>query len=208
MNSRLNKKSSKQTHLSRPVVLSFPRHQIETGDLSPLIFFLMGTTSGEDVWLLKNSMSFCFDGYQDDARELWQIPDVQRYLQKMFSVWTEWMFFVSLTDESLLISVLSITNAELVKNSSQITLRQDATKKVACAMDGIQAVFNDYGFPIVEKNRIAMAILQYLSQKLTPRMFDGIHRPVSESTGESVNVRSVRTCMATHVVETGAIRLL
>lgn len=179
MNSPQKPKISKKTSASHPTVLSFSRDQIERGNFSPLLWFLSSTTCGADVWSLKSSVSFCFHGYQNDPRELWQIPEVRSYLQQMLSMWTEWMFFVSLSDESLLTSVLSITNAELVNDSSQVKLGQDATETVGRAMDGIQAVFNDYGFPQKSKKSIEVAVLQYLSDKLTPRIFDGNHRPMS-----------------------------
>lgn len=48
---------------------------------------------GKALRQLKNSLIIEVDGYNDDPREIYSIPEVRAYFQKLHELWPWWSFF-------------------------------------------------------------------------------------------------------------------
>lgn len=55
-----------------------------------------------------HALSLVFPGYEDDPRELPEIPEVRAFLKAIDRQWPYWYCFLSLADESLLILEASL----------------------------------------------------------------------------------------------------
>jgi len=88
--------------ISAPVVLMFSRRQVETCDVDEPLASLRELTADRKVALeFCGRVSLVIDGYNDDPRELFEIPEVRAYLKRLDHEWPYWFFFLSQADDSI-----------------------------------------------------------------------------------------------------------
>lgn len=85
-----------------PFILMFSRRQVETCDINEPVQFLRRLTADRQTALeFSRRISLVVDGYNDDPRELFEIPAVRAYLKRLDQEWPYWFFFLSQADESI-----------------------------------------------------------------------------------------------------------
>ncbi len=85
-----------------PVILMFSRRQVETLDLAePLQFLRRLTADRKTAVEFSGRISLLIDGYNDDPRELFEIPEVCAYIKCLDQEWRYWFFFLSQGNESI-----------------------------------------------------------------------------------------------------------
>jgi hypothetical protein len=85
-----------------PVILMFSRRQVETCDMDEPLELLRSLTADRDVAIeFCGRISLVVDGYNDDPRELFEIPEVRAYMKRLDQAWPYWFFFLSQADESI-----------------------------------------------------------------------------------------------------------
>ena len=85
-----------------PVILMFSRRQVVTGDLAEPLQFLRRLAADRHAALeFSGRISLVVDGYNDDPRELFEIPEVRTYIKRLDEAWPHWFFFLSQADESI-----------------------------------------------------------------------------------------------------------
>jgi hypothetical protein len=77
------------------VVLMITRREIESGHIASAIERLhVLTDSRENVIRYRESLAFMVDGYNDDPRELAQIPEVSAFFRTLNQAWPHWLWFL------------------------------------------------------------------------------------------------------------------
>jgi hypothetical protein len=85
-----------------PVILMFSRRQVETCDIDEPLQFLRRLTADRQTALeFCGRISLVVDGYNDDPRELFEVPEVRAYIKRLDQAWPNWFFFLSQADESI-----------------------------------------------------------------------------------------------------------
>lgn len=70
------------------------RVDIEAGNETNFLSFLSDISSSREVSVgLRGRVEFCVHGYDDDPRELHEIPEVVAFLKKIDNSWSYWMLF-------------------------------------------------------------------------------------------------------------------
>jgi hypothetical protein len=88
--------------VSEPIFLVFSREQIMEMDLhEPLTVLRQLAGNPEKAIAACGRLSVVIDGYNADPRELFEIPEVRRYIQQMDAMWPYWFFFLSQADDSI-----------------------------------------------------------------------------------------------------------
>lgn len=158
------------TDLSR-VKLIIRRDQIEGKDYSPTIYFLLNNASDRNsVERIRGSVSIEILGYEKDPRELWEIPMVQLYMKKILSMWTEWIFFANLNDDTLLFCTLCLLSAKKDPRSQGIYLCKGVWIKVIEAFDGVEGLIVSQGLDRSVIRQVEIAVTEYLRKRLQPRL--------------------------------------
>jgi hypothetical protein len=71
-----------------PVVLMISRRQVEEQDLASVLDSLkVFTATREDVWRYRGQMSLVVDGYNQDPRDLVDIPEVRSLIKRLGAEW-------------------------------------------------------------------------------------------------------------------------
>lgn len=85
-----------------PIYLVFSRDQIESDDISePLKALRQLADNPEKAVAASGRISIVIDGYDADPRELFEIPEVRRYIKALDEMWPYWFFFLSQADDSI-----------------------------------------------------------------------------------------------------------
>jgi hypothetical protein len=83
-----------------PVILLISRGAVDTCDVERVfkhsIRFLMA--SREDVILYRQQVSIVFEGWDEDPRELVDVPEVRSFVKRMAARWPEWAYFFNQQD--------------------------------------------------------------------------------------------------------------
>jgi hypothetical protein len=88
--------------ISEPIFLVFSREQIMEMDLQePLQVLRQLAGNPEKAVAACGRISVVIDGYNADSRELFEIPEVRRYIQQLDALWPYWFFFLSQADDSI-----------------------------------------------------------------------------------------------------------
>ncbi|NMQ06305.1 hypothetical protein E4Q08_14120 [Candidatus Accumulibacter phosphatis] len=109
-----------------PVILMFSRLQVETCDVDEPLELLRSLTADRDVAIkFCGRISLVVDGYNDDPRELFEIPEVRAYVDRLDREWSYWFFFLSQADESIkLLESCLCETIEVVPGVTSIDLDQ------------------------------------------------------------------------------------
>ncbi|MBK7676957.1 MAG: hypothetical protein IPJ27_20595 [Candidatus Accumulibacter sp.] len=82
--------------VAEPVILMFSRRQVETCDVDEPLELLRSLTADR-----RTAIEFCgrislvVDGYNDDPRELFEVPEVRAYIKRLDLAWPYWFFLLS-----------------------------------------------------------------------------------------------------------------
>lgn len=132
------------------VVLQIMRFEIENGEFSDALERLMVIAdTRENALLYRESVVFSVDGYDDDARELYEIPEVRSFFSKIIDQWPHWFWFLCRDGGhiSLLMSLicgLRVTRKNgLVKYEFE-NINHDFTKKVSDLLERGVALYEAF----------------------------------------------------------------
>src|ERR1039457_2500224 len=75
---------------------------IATGDISEVLSSLKALSGDRSSALsAEGTATLVFEGYDDDPREIYSIPEVREWFAKQFAAWPYWSFFASRTDQTV-----------------------------------------------------------------------------------------------------------
>jgi hypothetical protein len=111
------------------------------------------TDDPERAWSLRHRMAFMVEGYDDDARELYEIPEVCTFFRVLTAQWPYWWHFLTAQPgfaqyqliESLLVGVVrrhtssDLIQVERVSSAHVINVR----KRLAA---GVTALYQRHGW--------------------------------------------------------------
>lgn len=151
--------------VTEPVVLMISRRQVEAGDIVSVLTSLKPfLATREDAWLYRGQMSLVVDGFNEDSRELVDIPEVRAFLRELDKQWPYWAFFYNQVDDSikLLGSCVCGDNfpgggaVEIDGNKLGDFLRR--------GFAGMNSIFDKHGFPEQELESMSRGILEVIEQ--------------------------------------------
>jgi hypothetical protein len=88
--------------VGEPIFLVVSREQIMEMDLQePLQVLRQLAGNSEKAITACGRVSVVIDGYNADPRELFEIPEVRRYIQELDALWPYWFFFLCQADDSI-----------------------------------------------------------------------------------------------------------
>lgn len=89
---------------ARPVVFyEFSRRKVERGDFSDFLghYGLDRLPTGRRLRQMMDSMAFFIQGYDDDPREIYAIPEIRQFYKKFREAWPYWFYFCNLDQDGL-----------------------------------------------------------------------------------------------------------
>jgi len=104
------------------IYLEFSKQEVLAGLIGTAVERLMLLSdSRENVEKFRGRVSFVFDGYGADPREIYDIPEIVKYLNAMTNAWPFWYHFLEKDAESVGMLTLALANAHAVSQSGGVT---------------------------------------------------------------------------------------
>ena len=112
--------------IAEPVFLMFSRRQVDTCDFAEPLEFLRGLTADPRAALdYCGRISLVVDGYNDDPREIFEVPEVRTFIKGLDRQWPYWFFFLSQADDSIkLLESCLCDTIEVMPGVASIYLKQ------------------------------------------------------------------------------------
>lgn len=112
--------------VTEPVILMFSRQRVEACDVAEQLPLLQRLTADRLSALeYCGRISLVFDGYDNDPRELFEIPEVRSYFQRLDEQWPYWFFFLSQADDSIkLLESCLCETIEVIPGVTSIEIEQ------------------------------------------------------------------------------------
>lgn len=148
-----------------PVVLMISRRQVEEADLQSVIRGLRPfTATREDAWLYRYQMTLVIAGYDDDLREIVDIPEARLFLKHLARDWPYWAFFFNHVDGSLVL-LLSCAAGKRFPGRGAVEIDIETLKKVLLhGFAGTNELFERFGFDERENEAITRGVAEMVQQ--------------------------------------------
>lgn len=147
--------------LEDPIIFGIHRKQIEAFDLESSLSFLQTLVPLRDpqyVWSWKGGLSLSISGYDDDPRELFEIPEVRRYLHGLDQEWPFWLFF--LTPPSIRLVGMCLASAVTIAPGKVFLPPENFYRFMERGFEAVNHLFDHYGFPESENEALSEVVSQ------------------------------------------------
>jgi hypothetical protein len=90
------------------ICYQFSRDRVEAGDAKDFLsrFGKFRVPVGRQLQGMMNSLALMIEGYDDDPREIYAIPEVRTFYQQLWQRWPYWLYFCNLDTENLMMMVM------------------------------------------------------------------------------------------------------
>lgn len=126
------------------ICYQFSRDRVEAGDAKDFLsrFGKFRVPVGKQLQGMMNSLALMIEGYDDDPREIYAIPEVRAFYQQLWQRWPYWLYFCNLDTENLMMMVM-------------------------CCLDSLDAL-KVQGQPQVQVQINPLEVLQFISGGFVP----------------------------------------
>ena len=148
-----------------PVVLLISRREVEQADLTSVLSRLrVFLATREDAWLYRGQMTLVVDGYNNDPRELVDVPEVRALLRRLESEWPYWAFFFNQVDDSIKLLLSCVAGSRYLGNGAVEMDADLVAAAMARAFGGMNTVFERFNFPEEELELMSRGFVEVLQQ--------------------------------------------
>lgn len=140
------------------VVLMIGRDHIETGNIAEALTSLhVLADSPESAALYRECLSIVVDGYNEDPRAIWEIPEVRDYFARLTNEWPHWTWFMARGCGDLQRLFYLLCDVETQHKDNRFYVRFSDLGQVCATLEGFiergHALFDFYKISI--KDRMA-----------------------------------------------------
>ena len=151
--------------VSEPVVLLISRREVEAGDLASVLYRLKPLlATREDAWRYRGQITLAVDGYNNDPRELVDIPEVRTFLRGLESSWPAWAYFFNQVDDSIMLLLSCVAGCRF-HGGGAVEMDADlVASALGRAFGGMNMIFERFGFPEDELETMSCGFAEVLQQ--------------------------------------------
>lgn len=154
------------TSSTEPIIIAIPREVVEDGDPTPVLQGL--TVFARSAVLAPQALGIMrvgFAGYESDTRELWEIPEVRRFVADLDSQFPYWFYFADLRDESLAALAFCICRVTEVAPGTTAIDRTDFERFLDRQFDGMNSMWERLRLAEAENVARSDAVIEYFSKR-------------------------------------------
>jgi len=135
------------------IVLDITRKEVESGSIGSVLERLhVLTDTRENSLLYRESLVFQVSGYDDDPRELSEIPEVRSFFHRLAAEWPHWLWFLARGCSAVALLLALLCEVKRVRTNGRNAGVEYASKTELAAVmmdlfDRGNFLFNTYGIP-------------------------------------------------------------
>ena len=151
--------------VTEPIVLLISRREVEAGDIASVLSRLkVFLANREDAWRYRGQMALVVDGYNNEPRELVDIPEVRALLRGLEAEWPYWAYFFNQVDDSIKL-LLSCVAGSRFRGRGAVEMDADlVAAALARGFGGMNMIFDQFGFPEDELEKMSNGLVEVLQQ--------------------------------------------
>ena len=151
--------------VSEPVVLMISRREVEAADLDSVLSRLkVFLATREDAWRYRGQMTLVVDGYNNDPRELVDIAEVRNLLRGLETKWPYWAYFFNQVDDSIKLLLSCVAGSRFLGRGAVEMDADLVAAALARAFGGMNMIFERFGFPEDELEKMSNGLVEVLQQ--------------------------------------------
>ena len=151
--------------VSEPVVLMISRREVEAADLDSVLSRLkVFLATREDAWRYRGQMTLVVDGYNNDPRELVDIAEVRTLLRGLEADWPYWAYFFNQVDDSIKLLLSCVAGSRFLGHGAVEMDADLVAAALARALGGMNTIFERFGFPEDELEKMSNGLVEVLQQ--------------------------------------------
>jgi hypothetical protein len=149
--------------LCNRVCIGIKRRRADSEDISGVLTYAnILTSTANNAWNARGSVTLLFEGYDADSRELYEIREVRAYVKKLAIEWRSWMYFVDNSMNSFIALCLCLVEVRRTANPKKTEAIAGSDEVLTCGFEGINDLCEHLGFPEEicedESQRVAIAL--------------------------------------------------
>jgi hypothetical protein len=118
----------------------------------------------EDAWRYRGQMTLVVDGYNNDPRELVDIPEVRTLLRRLEAAWPFWAYFFNQDDDSIKLLLSCAAGHRFLGRGAVEIDAELVAQALAHGFGGMNLIFEESGFPESELEAMSLGVLEVLEQ--------------------------------------------
>ena len=148
-----------------PVVLMISRREVEANDIDSVFQRLEEQFRLPAVmWRYRGQMALVVDGYNDDPRELVDIPAVRAFLRGLDARWPFWAFFFNAVDDSIKILASCVAGCRF-PGHGMVEIDPDRLRDFLMrGFAAMNSIFDEHGFPEDELESMSRSVIEVIEQ--------------------------------------------
>jgi len=144
------------------ILLVVSRDEIERLDLSNCLQVLNSLIeSREKAMRFRDRVVFGVDGYNDDPRELFEIPEVRTFIRELDGKWPYWLFFLSKATDMLAMIMFCLSKYQKVDAGLACYDPRDLETFLYLHFDALNSLFDQFDLDKALNLEISKAIFDY-----------------------------------------------
>ena len=148
-----------------PLVLLISHRQVQESDIASVLVELKPVTATrENCWRYRNQMVLVVSGYDDDPRELVDIPEVRAFLAQFSIAWPYWSFFFNQVDDSIIL-LAACYCAIAFPGKGAVKIDVDRLGMfLQLGFNAMNTIFDKYQFPKQELEAMSRGLLEVVER--------------------------------------------
>ena len=120
--------------------------------------------SREVIWRYRGQVALVVDGYEDDPRELVDVPEVRTFLVRFTQAWPYWAYYFNQVDDSIILLAACLCARRLL-GAGQLEIDPDKLDAfLAIGFAAMDAIFDEHRFPESELQTITEGVIEVITQ--------------------------------------------
>ena len=145
------------------LMLGVSRGEVESGDISGPLSVLQGMLDRESAIQYCERVDICVGGYDDDPRELYEIPEVRDFMHKLDAEFPYWLYFLSKGGSGLLVVLLCFCSPHLAEDVRQrIWKQQIADYLINRGLPAMNQICHHVGCSEAEIRQLTERVTKYI----------------------------------------------
>jgi hypothetical protein len=144
------------------------RQETESLDITPALrVFQTLLYDAETVTMFRGKATIAFDGYDNDSRQLYEIPEVRRYLVELDSKFPYWFYFLSTRNDMLKMIACCLCRTRRIETGMAYPDPHDMQAFMVTHFDAINRLFDCFQLNESMNEEISVLIGEYFYPKKT-----------------------------------------
>lgn len=141
--------------------IGISRQEIESGDTS-VLSVLFRLLDKESAILYREMVDIAVYGYDDDPRELYDVPEVRDFVQKLDAAFPCWFYFLSKRGNGLMLILYCLCSPDIPRESRDQVWRKEIMLYLKRGIPAMNHLCKIAGCSEEEVMRLTNGVLEYI----------------------------------------------